>query len=166
MPFPENLHAAIWRSPEGPGVSVPPTAIFLLAFAGAYLLHLVWPSSGPWSSPVAWWTGVALLTAGAALFLWALWTFATERTGIMLQRAASHVVRKGPYRWSRNPMYVSFVALYLGAALMTGSSWSLLLMPLPVLGTQKLVIAREERYMRSMFPIEYGAYCREVRRWL
>ena len=52
-------------------------------------------------------------------------TFARAQTGIMLQSPASQLVIIGPYRWSRNPMYVGFVAMYLGFALLMNSVWPL-----------------------------------------
>jgi protein-S-isoprenylcysteine O-methyltransferase Ste14 len=109
------------------------------------------------------WMAVGL---GITVFVWGLVTFASARTGIMLQHPAMTVVREGPYRWSRNPMYVGFTATYFGAALLANLAWPLLLLPLVLLTLVAGVIAREERYMRATFGPSYEEYCRDVRRWL
>ena len=155
------------RSKRGPGMSVQPTALF----AGGFWLGVWWDGRQAWPidaalAPALVVAGAALVAAGLALFIAGLATFARAHTGIMLQQAATAVVESGPYRWSRNPQYVAFVAIYLGAALIANSVWPLVLLPVIVGALHALVIAREERYMRRTFPQEYGAYCRRVRRWL
>ncbi len=154
-------------SRRGPGMSVPPTALFV----GGFWLGVWWNSYQPWPldardasmlAAVGW----LLVVAGMTLFVAGLVTFARARTGIMLQQAATAVVDAGPYRWSRNPQYVAFVAIYIGASLVANSAWPLLLLPVIIIALHALVIAREERYMQRMFPGEFGEYCRRVRRWL
>ena len=84
----------------------------------------------------------------------------------MLQKPATALMRQGPYAWSRNPQYLAFVAIYVGAALVTNTVWPLLLLA-PVLAlVVNTVIRREERYLQRMFGASYVAYCRDVGRWL
>jgi protein-S-isoprenylcysteine O-methyltransferase Ste14 len=110
--------------------------------------------------------GWLLVVAGTALFLWALRVFFLARTGIMLQKPATALMRQGPYRWSRNPQYVAFVAMYVGAALITNTVWPLVLLA-PVLAiVVTAVIRREERYLQRTFGASYEQYCRNVGRWL
>jgi protein-S-isoprenylcysteine O-methyltransferase Ste14 len=106
------------------------------------------------------------MLAGFVLMLWGLLTFARVRTGILPIRSATQVVTHGPYRFSRNPMYTGMALAYLGGALSVNSGWSLLLLPFVMLGIYQLVIKREERYLSSAFPAEYGDYKKKVRRWL
>ena len=148
-------------------MSVPPTALFV----GGFGLGVWWDGRQAWpldpgAATVVFAAGAILAAAGLALFVAGLATFARAHTGIMLQQAATAVVDAGPYQWSRNPQYVAFVAIYLGATLIANSVWPLFLLPVVVGALHALVIAREERYMRRTFPHEYGAYCRRVRRWL
>jgi protein-S-isoprenylcysteine O-methyltransferase Ste14 len=63
-------------------------------------------------------------------------------------------------------MYVGLVALYLGVTLLMNSWWPLFFLPVVVILIDRTVIAREERYLASAFPAEYGAYTKRVRRWL
>jgi protein-S-isoprenylcysteine O-methyltransferase Ste14 len=67
---------------------------------------------------------------------------------------------------TRNPMYVSLVALYLGLMLLINSWWPAIFLPFVVLVVDRFVIAREERYLASAFGAEYDEYRRQVRRWL
>lgn len=109
--------------------------------------------------------GIAL-AAGTVLFFWGLWTFYRARTGIMLQQDASHVVQSGPYRFSRNPMYVGSTIGYVGLALLFNLAWPVVLLPVVLIVLTLTVILREERYMQSRFGSTYDAYCSRVPRWL
>ena len=84
----------------------------------------------------------------------------------MLQQAATRIVTTGPYRWSRNPQYLAFVAMYLGASILANTIWPLVLLPVVIAALHWLVIQREEPYMHRTFRDEYRAYCRRVHRWL
>jgi len=110
--------------------------------------------------------GALLVAAGLVLFGVSLTTFARARTGIMLQHAATQVVDYGPYAHSRNPMYVSFVMMYVGGCLLANTLWPLVLLPVVIVLMNRIVIAREERYMQQTFPAPYGAYAKRVRRWV
>jgi protein-S-isoprenylcysteine O-methyltransferase Ste14 len=63
-------------------------------------------------------------------------------------------------------MYLGMVVIYVGIALLIRSPWALVLLPLVVLGVDRLVIAKEERYLRGKFGETYGNYCSKVRRWI
>jgi protein-S-isoprenylcysteine O-methyltransferase Ste14 len=106
---------------------------------------------------IAWW---------AVLVFWALIAFRRARTTVLPNRPANSLVTTGPYRYTRNPMYVSFAILYVAAALMMNTLWPFLVLPLVILTVDRLVIVREERYLSSAFPEEYYGYRRRVRRWL
>ena len=151
-----------------PGVKFPPPLLFVAAFLAGWLLHRRWPQfllADQWSTAREA-GGVLLVVAGVSLMLWALVTFRRHRTAIYPNRPASRIVRDGPYRRTRNPMYVSLVAVYLVMALLVNSVLPLIFLPFAVLLLVTLVIAREERYLRSAFGDEYATYCRDVRRWL
>jgi protein-S-isoprenylcysteine O-methyltransferase Ste14 len=63
-------------------------------------------------------------------------------------------------------MYVGFVAMYVGLALLMNSLWPLALLPAVVFSLELVVITREERYLRSVFGPAYEEYCRRVKRWI
>jgi protein-S-isoprenylcysteine O-methyltransferase Ste14 len=159
---------AAGTSDEGPGVSFPPTVAFAAGFAVALGLHLFEPIrflTGQSVSVLAL-AGWLLIVGGVGLFLWSLRVFFLARTGIMLQKPATALMRQGPYAWSRNPQYLAFVAIYIGAALVTNTVWPLVLLVPVLLVLFHTVIRREERYLRRTFGSEYAAYCRDVGRWL
>jgi protein-S-isoprenylcysteine O-methyltransferase Ste14 len=80
--------------------------------------------------------------------------------------SSAALVTSGPYRISRNPMYLGLVLLYAGVACVFSVVWALpLLIPL-IIYTQLSVIAREERYLDRAFGDTYRAYRVRVRRWL
>jgi protein-S-isoprenylcysteine O-methyltransferase Ste14 len=151
----------------GPGAPFPPTLIYVAGFLIGWWLETRTPLHGDWQPPVAvQLVGWCLVAAGALLFIWGLATFSKVRTGIMLQKAATRVVDLPPYSWSRNPMYVSFTAMYVGLALVLGLWWPLLLLPVVIGVLTVAVIMREERYMHATFGSAYKDYCERVRRWI
>ena len=75
-------------------------------------------------------------------------------------------ITSGPFRFTRNPLYISLALVYAGIALTVGSAWALAFL-VPVLGIIRYgVIAREERYLEGKFGPEYLRYKQSVRRWL
>jgi protein-S-isoprenylcysteine O-methyltransferase Ste14 len=153
---------------RGPGAPVPSTLIYSFGLAGGALLERAEPLSivgGPIPA-FQMIMGGGLAVLGLGLFIWSLRTFAAARTGIMPARSASCVVMSGPYRFSRNPMYVSFTAMYIGLALALDLPWAFVLLPGVLLALFGMVIRREERYMHGLFGGTYEEYCRQVPRWL
>jgi protein-S-isoprenylcysteine O-methyltransferase Ste14 len=153
---------------DGPGVSFPPTLFFVVGFGVALGLHDAWPLQLVTESleVVRRPAGTGLLIGGLILFWWGMSTFARARTGIMLERPANDLVMHGPYRFSRNPMYVGFIASYLGLGVLANSLWPLIALPAVVGLFVPFVIRREERYLRSRFGEVYEDYCQRVGRWL
>ena len=154
------------RIPD-PGVRFPPPFLFAGGFFAGWLLHRVVPIAVPGGRrPLTSAIGWLLIGAGLAIVIAGLITFVRHRTAILPHRAAARLVTGGPYRYSRNPMYVGMTALYAGLALLTGIAWPLLLLPAVLLALWRLVIRREERYLSSEFGDDYERYRREVRRWI
>lgn len=151
----------------GPAWPFPPTLLFVVAFGVGLWLHDRTPihvfSSGHTLRLVL---GVAGMAGGGLLFWWGLGTFLRVRTGIMPYRPARQLVTSGPYQWSRNPQYLSFVLGYAGLSLVVNAAWPIFLLPLAIALLLLLVIRVEERYMRAIFGHEYEVYCRRVNRWL
>lgn len=113
-------------------------------------------------APLGW----LLIVLGAAFAGWALTTFFLVGTAIFPNRPAAKMVGRGPYRLSRNPMYVGLSTLYLGLVALTGIVWALLMLPLVLWVLWVAVIRHEERYLASKFGSDYEEYRRSVRRWL
>jgi len=101
-----------------------------------------------------------------ALFVSAVRTLRAAGTPIPGNRPTTTIVRAGPYRFSRNPIYLAFSLLQLGLSLWV-NSLALLITLIPAVALMWLVvIPREERYLEARFPSEYLPYKASVRRWL
>jgi protein-S-isoprenylcysteine O-methyltransferase Ste14 len=111
--------------------------------------------------------GLALLAGGLALSLWAALLFRAEGTEINPTSPSNKkLVIRGPFRWTRNPMYLSIVIFTLGVAFAIGSL-PLFAVPLLVFATASLVhIPFEEAKMRRQFGAAFDDYVAQVRRWL
>jgi protein-S-isoprenylcysteine O-methyltransferase Ste14 len=146
------------------GIMRPPF-VYLGAIALGLLLHFAWPArlvSRSVTGPL----GAGAVLVAAALFLWAVRAFRTAGTPVPGNRPTTTIVRTGPYRYSRNPIYLSFSLLQLGVALWVNSLWLLVTLMLAVALMSFVVIPREEHYLESRFPSDYLPYKASVRRWL
>jgi len=142
-----------------------PPFIYLGAIVLGLLLHLAWPArlvSRAMGGPLA---GTALLIA-VALFFWAVRTLRSAGTPVPGNLPTTTIVRTGPYRYSRNPIYLAFSLLQLGIALWVNSLWLVVTLVPAVALMSFVVIPREERYLQSRFPSDYLPYKASVRRWL
>lgn len=82
------------------------------------------------------------------------------------RRPTTALVAQGPYRFTRNPMYLGLALVYLGVALLLNAAWPLVLFPVAIMLVERWVIAREEVYLERRFGDAYRAYKARVRRWL
>jgi protein-S-isoprenylcysteine O-methyltransferase Ste14 len=153
---------------SNPGVHFPPPFLFVAGFlVGLALERWVFGLRfGAGTRPATLLAGWLLLAVGASLLLWAVRTFIRAPTALMPFQPASRIVTSGPFRFSRNPMYVALSLMYVGLSLLTRMVWPILLLPLVLLALFALVIRREERYLGDAFRAEYAEYRRRVRRWL
>ena len=110
--------------------------------------------------------GVVVIAAGIACAASGIVTFRRHRTTVNPTRPASTVVTAGPYRLTRNPMYVGLAVCYVGASLVIDTWWGFVLLPVVLLVVDRFVIAREERYLSAAFGEQYATYRKQVRRWL
>jgi protein-S-isoprenylcysteine O-methyltransferase Ste14 len=111
-------------------------------------------------------TGGVLFGIGAVIAGWGLLTFRAARTTTVPGQASSRLVTWGPYRFSRNPMYVGLIVAYLGEAGILRQVWPLFLLPLTVAYVNWIVIPLEESKLKEVFAEEYDRYRLRVRRWL
>jgi protein-S-isoprenylcysteine O-methyltransferase Ste14 len=87
-------------------------------------------------------------------------------TNIRPDQPTLAVVSDGPFRFTRNPLYLSLTGLYLGITLLADALWPLLLLVPVLVVLQWGVVAREERYLEAKFGEPYRAYKARVRRWV
>lgn len=150
---------------DSSGVEVPPPLFYLAGFLAGVALELVFPIGRP---PVV----VTVLGAVVAGTLWlaldgaAMLFFRRAGTSMLVTNPTTALVTSGPYRFTRNPMYVGMAFLYIAIALALGVVWALIVLPAVLATVDRLVIAREEPYLESRFGERYLDYKRRVRRWL
>jgi protein-S-isoprenylcysteine O-methyltransferase Ste14 len=150
---------------DNPGVRVPPPLFYVGAIAGGALLRraAALPIGGGGMRVVAAWLFVALF---AGLFAWSMVWFARQKTTFIPDKAANALVLDGPFRVTRNPLYLAMALLTIGAGLWLDTWWVPILLFPAVAIVDRYVIAREEAYLQRRFGAEYEAYCARVRRWL
>jgi protein-S-isoprenylcysteine O-methyltransferase Ste14 len=113
------------------------------------------------------WLGVVLVAIGVAISVWAFLLFRSEGTEIdPTSEMNKSLVVRGPFRFTRNPMYLGLVLLTLGIAFWVGSP-PMFAVPLLVFATANWAhIPFEEAKMRSQFGAAFDRYMRQVRRWI
>jgi protein-S-isoprenylcysteine O-methyltransferase Ste14 len=145
---------------------IPPPLYYGGAFATGMWLHAVRSPLAIGARPATAVLGGVIFTAGAALSAAGVAEVLRQRTTIVPHRRVSTLVTTGAYRISRNPMYTGLAIAYLGGALLAGSAWPLVTLPLALMAVRGLVIGPEERYLARSFGQSYAEYLARVRRWL
>ncbi|WP_250033545.1 methyltransferase family protein [Paractinoplanes maris] len=146
-------------------ILVPPPLYYVAAFALGLVAQQVAPLPIG-GRPATLVLGIVVAVLGAALTVGGVRGVLSRGTTIVPHRPVTTLVTTGAYRVSRNPMYAGLAAVHAGGALVVGSWWPLLLVPLPLVAIQLLVVGPEERYLSARFGEEYDAYRARVRRWL
>lgn len=149
-------------------IAPPPLLFALLLAIGLALDWLLparlWPVELPW--PVRWGVGLLPVLAGVALALAAKRRFRAVGTDARPWRPTTALASGGPYRFTRNPMYLGLLLVLAGIALATDGPWLLAqLVPLGLL-LHFGVVRREEANLERRFGDAYRQYRRRVRRWL
>lgn len=151
---------------DAPGYRIwPPVALGVPLVVGFVLTATVGDPVAlpvPGSQVVA----VVLIVAFALWNGWALWLMARHRTALLPGGSTRTILDRGPFRVSRNPLYLGLIALDVALALLWPSFWALVLTPVGIAALWWGAIAPEERYLSQKFGDEYAAYRRRVRRWL
>lgn len=150
---------------DAAGVGVPPPLLYGGTLAAGLLLSRFFPSA---ALP----RRLAQIVGGllfALSFLFgppAIVAMRRAQTGIAPTDPTTTIIDRGPFRYSRNPIYVSFTLIYAGVASFANSLWALLFLPGVLLLIRRQVVNREEPYLERVFGNEYLNYKQRVRRWL
>ena len=144
---------------------VPPQAPAFVLIAAAFLLGYVapLPIAAP---PLVRRVGFGFAAVGLLLGVIALIEFDRMRRRARREGVKLRLVTTGIYRWSRNPVYLGYVAMLVGVTLFRGNFWGPVLAPALVLTMNWLVIGPEEADLAERCPEEFAAYRARVRRWL
>jgi protein-S-isoprenylcysteine O-methyltransferase Ste14 len=150
---------------DAPNVKIIPPLIYLAGIILGLLVS-VWMPTRVVANPAAWIIGGILIVCGAVLAGAAIVRFKGAGTTIRPDRAASSLVIAGPYKITRNPMYLGLAIVYLGIAISDQSLWALILLPVVLIIIQHWVIEPEEAFLERRFGSDYRSYKGNVRRWL
>jgi len=152
-------------SPDTAQVLVLPPLVYGAGFVMGLLLHLVFPLH-VLPTTLARGIGVVCVLVSLPLALATLRVLSRAHTPVDPMKPTTALVTEGPFRYSRNPIYLALTLLYLGVALLINALWILLLVVPAVLVLRYGVIAREEAYLTRKFGDAYRQYTAQVRRWL
>lgn len=141
-----------------------PPVYFFVACAAMVALHLWFPVVRVLSPPVNH-VGVALIVAGIALAAMAKRRFDVAGTTVKPFQRSSAVVSDGPFRFSRNPMYLGMLLALSGLFVLLGTLSPLVVLPVFYATIAAQFVRREERHMEEQFGDAYRDYKRRVRRW-
>ncbi len=145
-------------------ILLPPPTYPALGLLAAWGLERVLP--GPdlplWASLL----GALPLAAAALLFGWSFSALRRHRTTIDPYRPTTAIVRDGPYRFTRNPIYCGFLLAQAGIGLLAEWLWAIALLPIVWGLLSWRVVRKEEAYLSGKFGEEYAGFRRDVRRWL
>jgi protein-S-isoprenylcysteine O-methyltransferase Ste14 len=138
-----------------------------------YLASIVVGLAFQWMWPRPLVSGVALGPLGGALVVVSILLFGASvqrfrvaGTPVPARKPTTAIVQTGPYRFSRNPIYLAFSLLQLGIAVWVNSWWLVATLAAAVAIIHYVVIPREERYLEARFGTAYLDYKVSVRRWL
>lgn len=144
---------------------IPPPLIFIGGLAAGVVINIflqLWIWGSPWN-----------FVAGGILLIIAVWlsieaarALRRHNTPTEPWKPTSQLVQDGPYRFTRNPIYLSFVITYVGLAFVFNSLPALVLFVPLIVGFDRTQVQREERYLEGEFGEEYLRYKERVRRWI
>ena len=146
-------------------VRIHPPVLLLIHIFIAFLLNWLLPL--PLGFPkVLEWVGYALAVIGFGLAASAVSQFMRAHTTLDPHGSVTKIITSGPYRVSRNPIYLGFVCLLIGFSFIFKNYWGLILAPVLMILLYQLVIQCEEAYLARKFGEAYSSYKSHVRRWL
>jgi protein-S-isoprenylcysteine O-methyltransferase Ste14 len=143
----------------------PPIAWAIAVVVGLVLNWLMPLSLVPAAVPAGW-LGAIVFALALTLFAWAIATIARAGSHVPTNLPTTTIVDTGPYRFTRNPIYLGMVLGLIGLAIALNSLWLLLTLVPFVLVIRYGVVAREEAYLERKFGDVYRRYRARVRRWL
>lgn len=150
---------------DKPGVVAPPPLIFLGGLMVGFLISWFYPFA-MLSKVFGYAAGASLLTAGLVIIFIVRSKMKKANTNIEPWKPTNAILSDGVFAYSRNPVYVGMILIYIGVVFLLNSLWVLPPLFLVLLAMHYGVILREERYLERKFGEEYLVYKQRVRRWI
>lgn len=159
-----QVNPAIMAGPDHPDLPVKPPLVWIAALALGWWLHRFMPM--PARGEGLAWVGLLVVAVAILLGVSALLSLRAARTPVEPWKATRSIVERGPYAFTRNPIYLAFALLVLGVGLWI-NRFAVVVMVIPaLLITDRVIVRREERYLTRKFGEPYLAYRQRVRRWI
>jgi len=155
----------VTESKDHVDVKVHPPVLLLVHLIAAFALNWLLPLSNAFPKLLEW-IGYGLVLVGLGFAFRAMNQFRKVHTTLDPHGSVSVVVTDGPYRISRNPIYLGLLCSLMGLPLVLGNYWGVVMSPVFVVTMNKLVIRHEEAYLEEKFKDVYTSYKSRVRRWL
>lgn len=154
--------------PDNPGVIAPPPLIYAVPLIIGLMLHALFPIRLVHSLPRMARVVLGSSLNGCALAIATLAFRAMRRAGTNVDptQPTTALVVEGPFKLTRNPLYLSLALLYSGITILVNTLWAALLLPVILVVMRKGVIDREERYLERKFGEQYIRYKASVHRWI
>jgi protein-S-isoprenylcysteine O-methyltransferase Ste14 len=159
-----QVNPAIVAAPDHPDLPVKPPLVWLVALVLGWWLHRFMPLPAR-GNGIAW-VGLLVVVAGVLLALWALLTLRAAHTPVEPWKATRAIVERGPYAFTRNPIYLAFALVTLGVGIWINRLAVVAMVVPALLITDRAIVRREERYLTRKFGEPYLSYRQRVRRWI
>jgi len=157
------------KKENGAKVRFPPPVLPIFTIIGGHYLSVYLPlvTGFDLPTPARYWIG-GLIAASALLVLglWPVVLFHKTGQSELPWTPTTEIIIKGPYHFTRNPMYLMMVLLCIGFAILLSDAWTALLTPVCALLLYLIAIRPEEAYLEGKFGDSYRAYKQKVRRWI
>ncbi len=152
-------------SADNPVVVARPPLLYGAAFVVVLVFRWFWPMP-IFDNAAALWPGLALVMFAVGIALWGRRALLAAGTNVNPSLPTTAIVTSGPFRFSRNPLYMALTLLYFGLTLAVNTWWGIVvLVPLLII-MHRGVVLREERYLEAKFGESYRQYCSVIRRYL
>ena len=151
---------------DAPDVAFYPPVLFAGAPIAAMILDWIIPLDILGKGPIQIAAGFVILIVAMTLGLWGIVAFNRAGTNVSPHASTLIVVTDGPYRFTRNPMYLGIALFQLGLGLAASLDWSVIIAPLVLAALHYGVVLREEAYLTAKFGAPYTEYLDKTRRWL
>ena len=159
-----QVNPAIAVGPDHPDLPVKPPLVWLVALLLGWWLHRFMPLPAR-GNGIAW-AGLIAVAVGVVLAVWSVLTLRAARTPVEPWKATRSIVERGPYAFSRNPIYLAFALVVLGLGIWINRLAVVAMVVPALLITDRVIVRREERYLTRKFGESYLTYRQRVRRWI
>jgi len=150
---------------DNPSGAIHPTVFMALWVVSSFGLQSLWPLNLP-ELALSEWSGRIVIVVGGLLMVWAQIVFRRHGTTTDHSKPTTALITGGPFRFSRNPIYLALILIFTGLSLAYGNAWGLIMTVLFLIAIARFTIRPEEEYLAREFGADYSRYRRRVRRWL